>query len=190
MTRTSVGQGALRHELPTQLNMTPAVVGGLTLRGLGCLLVGAAIAYLGWTRLEFVPWQLRLALVAVPLLIAFAFAKVQIEGHGIETWLLIVARYAALPRRAVWRPREPRMADWLPDREDWVRQETVLTWGDDAPTTRQRRFETVAGREVRQLAIQRERERAGRHAARPGPSAVDGAAMPAPRARLWRGPRR
>ena len=97
----------LRHEIPTHLDVQDKVLFGLTTRQTMHLLLGLAAAAAVWTHLpssELVPVAVRFAAVAVCLCAALVAALVRPHGRGIEEWAVVVLRYAATPRRSVWRP--------------------------------------------------------------------------------------
>jgi hypothetical protein len=100
----------LRHEIPTHLDVQDKVIFGLTTRQTMHLLIGLAAAAFAWTHLssadvaDVIPLAARLAAVALCLCSALATALVRPYGRGVEEWAVVVLRFAATPRRAVWRP--------------------------------------------------------------------------------------
>ena len=122
-----------RHEIPTHLNVEDRAFIGLSMRQLLVLLVGLAGGYALWERCPGLPPGPRLALAAVPPLVAALVALARPAGRGLGAWCVVVLRYGALPRVAVWRPHV-RVADWRP-REGAARAMTrVVHWAPDAST--------------------------------------------------------
>jgi hypothetical protein len=96
-----------RHEIPTHLDVQDKVLFGLTTRQTMHLLLGLAAAAAVWTHLpsaELVPVAVRFAAAAVCLCAGLVTALARPHGRGIEEWAVVVLRYAATPRRSVWRP--------------------------------------------------------------------------------------
>lgn len=107
-----------RREIPTHLEVEDRLVFGLTLRQGIVVLVGLSIGYALYAQAGNLPWpdgggdlsghpplMLRVAIALLPALGAVALAVVQPGGRPLEEWLFALARYAALPKRSVWRPR-------------------------------------------------------------------------------------
>ena len=120
-----------RHEIPTHLNVEDRAFIGLSMRQLLMLLVGLAGGYVLWERCPGLPPGVRLALAAVPPLIAALVALVRPAGRGLEEWCFVALQYGASPRVAVWRPHV-RAADWRA-RDDGARAMTLhVHWAPDA----------------------------------------------------------
>src|SRR4030042_1647747 len=95
-----------RHEIPTHLNVEDKAFAGLTMRQLMTAAIGLALAYGAASE---PPWPMALRLVAAGLVLA-AVALVALwrpAGRPLEDWGFVLLRFWALPRVAVWRPREP-----------------------------------------------------------------------------------
>ena len=100
------------HVVPTHLHTpeTAFSIGsvGISVRQFLVLLIGSAISYDLWLHLVALAGlpggqivRLLTALVPVSLTLAIAFLK--IAGRPLETWLLVLLRFWARPRRLVWR---------------------------------------------------------------------------------------
>ena len=100
-----------RHEIPTHLNVEDKAFAGLTMRQLMTAAVGLGLAY---AAVSEPPVPLPLRLIAAGLVLA-AVALVALwrpAGRPLEDWAFVLLRYWAVPRIAVWRPREvPVQAD-------------------------------------------------------------------------------
>ena len=107
-----------RHEIPTHLEVEDRILFGLTLRQGIVVLVGLSIGYSLYAQLGNLPWPddgagagghpplaLRVAVALLPALLTLAVAVVQPAGRPLEEWLVALARYAALPKQYIWRPR-------------------------------------------------------------------------------------
>ncbi|WP_040668814.1 PrgI family mobile element protein [Nitrolancea hollandica] len=95
-----------RHEIPTHLNVEDTVFLGLRVRQVLFLVSGCAAGYQLWAQWPELPLALRLALALTCLVVAFAIALVRPQGRGLEEWAIVTLRYALVPNRTVWRPRE------------------------------------------------------------------------------------
>ena len=93
-----------RHEIPTHLGVSDRAVLGLSVRQLLAAAVGLALAHAAGD----LPLPLPLRLVAAALVLALAAPLVfwRPAGRPLEEWALVLLRYHAAPRVAVWRPRE------------------------------------------------------------------------------------
>jgi hypothetical protein len=139
-----------RHEIPTHLNVEDKAFAGLTMRQLMTAAIGLALAY--GTASE-PPWPMALRLVAAGLVLAAValLALWRPAGRPLEDWGFVLLRFWALPRVAVWRPREPASGAQEPEH----RYEVALpeaAWANPTPESR----------EAPNL-----RERGGRHAPAP-----------------------
>ena len=95
------------HEIPTHLDTPDRAFFGLTLRQIMVLAVAlgglfGAVDSLG------MPLAVPVAVLCAVGGLAVAF--VQPLGRPFEEWLFVMLRYAATPRRAIWRPRVQRDA--------------------------------------------------------------------------------
>jgi PrgI family protein len=115
-----------RHEVPTHLDVPDKAFFGLAARQFLCLLLGATLTLVVWREWTFLPAGIRLALCALCALAALVGALVRPHGRDLATWAFVLLHYAALPKTAVWRPRESvggdRGAGPAPDAgwEDWT----------------------------------------------------------------------
>ena len=123
----------LRHEIPTHLNVQDKPLLGLTMRQFMELMAGLAGTYGLWNQWPELPIGIRVVLTALSLLMTLATTLFRPGGRGLEEWLLIGLEYAATPRRSVWRPREPAMADWWPRQAPWAELTPRLAWGGALP---------------------------------------------------------
>lgn len=109
-----------RHEIPTHLEVEDKLLFGLTLRQAVVALVGVALGFLVYSQLHRLPWEwpalggaprghlplwTQIMCGALPVLLALAVALFCPAGRPLEDWLFALARYAAQPKRCVWRPR-------------------------------------------------------------------------------------
>ena len=117
-----------RHELPTHLAVEDHVLGTLTMRQLAVLLGGLSGAYALWFQFPGLPPPLRTALAALLALGTLAQALLRPAGHSLSAWTLLLLRYAAQPKRSVWRPR-PAPAD-PPPVSAWTALAPSLAWAD------------------------------------------------------------
>jgi hypothetical protein len=89
------------HEIPTHLHGADPVVAGCTWSQLFILGGGAAGAFWSWHAV-LLPPVAHAGLYTLPMLVAIACAFWHPDGHGLVTWLGLVAAYAVTPRRMVW----------------------------------------------------------------------------------------
>ncbi len=94
-----------RHEIPTHLNVEDKAFAGLTMRQLMTAAIGLALAYGAASE---PPWPMALRLAAAGLVLAAValLALWRPAGRPLEDWGFVLLRFWALPRVAVWRPRE------------------------------------------------------------------------------------
>ena len=120
-----------RHEIPTHLNVEDKAFAGLTMRQLMTAAVGLALAYGAASELPF-PLPLRLVASGVVLAAVALFALSRPAGRSLEDWAFVLLRYWAVPRIAVWRPREVAVeADDTAASYEVVVPEPI--WTDQAP---------------------------------------------------------
>ena len=62
---------------------------------------------------------MRVAVVALCVLVTLAFALLRPADRPLEEWLAAALVYAASPRRATWQPLEPDAEDWRPAAGGW-----------------------------------------------------------------------
>ena len=122
---------ALRHEIPTHLNVEDRAFLGLSFRQVMHLTVGAATAYAIWNQWLWAPIALRVGATGLCLLVAVAFALVRPGGRALEEWAFAALHHAATPKRATWRPREPRVDDWRARGADWAELQPRVAWRED-----------------------------------------------------------
>lgn len=120
-----------RHEVPTHLDVPDKAFFGLAAPQFLCLLLGATLTLVAWREWTFLPAGVRLVLCALCVLAALAGALVRPQGRDLVSWAFVVLRYAAVPKTAVWRPREtvgpPRHAGPAPD-AGWVDWTPRVDW--------------------------------------------------------------
>jgi hypothetical protein len=120
-----------RHEIPTHLNVEDKAFFGLSVRQVLFLVSGLSTSYALWSQWPELPAALRLGLAAANLLLAAAFALLRPGRRGLEEWAFVALHYAATPKVATWRPREPDPADWRPARSAWAELTPRVTWSGD-----------------------------------------------------------
>ena len=94
-----------RHEIPTHLNVEDKAFAGLTMRQLMTAAVGLGLAYGIASELPL-PMPVRLAAAGVVMIAVAVMAVWRPAGRPMEDWAFVLLRYWAVPRVAVWRPRE------------------------------------------------------------------------------------
>ena len=119
---------ALRHEIPTHLNVEDRAIYGLSVRQLTYLIAGTSGAYAIWSSWPDLPDELRGAAALLALLAAAAFALVRPGARGLEEWAFSALHHLATPKRAVWRAREPDPDEWRHDAAAWAEVEPRLSW--------------------------------------------------------------
>ena len=119
---------AKRHEIPTHLNVEDKAFFGLSVRQVTYLTVGFSGAYGLWSNWPDLPLAARVALAALCLLVAAAVALLRPGGRGLEEWAFVALHYTAVPKLAVWHPREPDPALWLPSASAWADLAPTLLW--------------------------------------------------------------
>ena len=119
---------ALRHEIPTHLNVEDKPLLGLTIRQFMELMAGLAGTYGLWNQWPHLVLAGRATLTGLSLLITLACSFLRPAGKGVEEWLFSGLEYLATPRRSVWRPREPDPWEWWPRQSRWQELSPSLTW--------------------------------------------------------------
>lgn len=94
-----------RHEIPTHLNVADKAFGGMTMRQLLSAAIGLALAY-GAARDLPLLLAGRLGVAAIVLVATLLLVLWRPAGRPLEDWVFVLLRYWAMPRVAVWRPRE------------------------------------------------------------------------------------
>ena len=94
-----------RHEIPTHLNVEDKAFAGLTMRQLMTAAVGLGMAYGVASELPL-PIPVRLTAAVFVLIVVAVMAVWRPAGRPMEDWAFVLLRYWAVPRVAVWRPRE------------------------------------------------------------------------------------
>lgn len=105
----------MRHETSTHLQVEDKAIFGLTLWQVFALMGGATAAYAIYVQWTFLPLSWRAVLTVIVCVLALLFALVRPQGRDLLDWGLCLARYAATPKRAVWKPRA-----WAPGRTQHV----------------------------------------------------------------------
>ncbi len=96
-----------RHEIPTHLNVADRAFAGLTMRQLLSAAVGLTLAYSAVSNLPL-PLGARLVAAALATVATAVLVLWQPAGRPLEDWAFVLLRYFAMPRVAVWRPRDVR----------------------------------------------------------------------------------
>jgi hypothetical protein len=120
-----------RHEIPTHLDVEDRAIYGLTLRQVMYLTVGAAGGYALWNQWPVLPILLRALLVAVPVVLALTFALLRPAGRPLDEWIFVAIHHLALPKRTVWKVREPDASDWVSVESDWEELRPELAWQEE-----------------------------------------------------------
>ena len=94
-----------RHEIPTHLGVADRAVLGLTMRQLLSAAAGLSLAYGAAGDLPL-PLLVRLCAAALVLAAVLPLVFWRPAGRPLEEWVFVLLRYRAVPRVAVWRPRE------------------------------------------------------------------------------------
>ena len=121
----------LRHEIPTHLGVEDKAFYGLSVRQFTYLTVGLAGTYGLWQQWPELPLALRLGLALACLLLALAVALLRPHGRGLEEWLFVLSHYLAVPKVAVWRPREPEPGAESGSAGDWQELSPRLAWREE-----------------------------------------------------------
>ena len=96
-----------RHEIPTHLDVEDKAFYGLSVRQATYLSVGLSLGYGLWSQQPGLALALRLALAVACVAAGVVLTFVRPSGRALEEWLFVALHYAATPKLAVWRPREP-----------------------------------------------------------------------------------
>lgn len=99
----------IRHEIPTHLQVEDKAIFGLTLWQVFYLLGGVTAVYAIYVQWSFLPLSWRAVLAAIVSVLTLLVTLVRPQGRDLLDWGLCLVRYAALPKRAVWKPRS-----WAP----------------------------------------------------------------------------
>lgn len=99
------------HQVPTHISTPEPVLSvgplSLTAKQFLLLLLGCALSYHFWQLLDWLasPAEqiLRVALAALPVLVAAAVAFVRLADRPLEQWGLVLLRYWRKPRLLLWR---------------------------------------------------------------------------------------
>ena len=94
-----------RHEIPTHLNVEDKAFAGLTMRQLMTVAIGLALAY-GAASEPPLPVPVRLIAAGLILAAVALLALWRPGGRPLEDWAFVLMRFWAVPRVAVWRPRD------------------------------------------------------------------------------------
>ena len=129
--RTQSAQRSQRHEIPTHLNVEDKAFYGLSVRQVLSLICGLSASYALWSQWPELAAALRLGLAAATLIGAIAFALVRPGRRGLEEWAFVALHYAATPKVATWRPREPDPAAWRPAKSAWAELTPTVTWSGE-----------------------------------------------------------
>jgi PrgI family protein len=119
------------HEVPTHLNVEDKVLFGLSVRQFLYMLVGSSASYTLWDQAAMLGDAVRVAAVALSVCTTLAFALGRPAERPLEEWLVAALVYAASPKRATWRPREPDPAAWYPATGGWQELTPSLSWAED-----------------------------------------------------------
>ena len=120
-----------RHEIPTHLNVEDKALYGLSVRQVMYLTSGFSLGYGLWNSADALPVVPRAIIVACCALVAVLFALVRPGGRGLEEWLFVVLRYAAVPRVSIWQPREPDSDRQNGQEGAWAELAPGLWWGEE-----------------------------------------------------------
>jgi len=119
------------HEVPTHLNVEDKVLVGLTVRQFLYMLVGSSVAYTLWEQSTALGDVGRICVGALCIALTLAFALLRPADRPLEEWLAAALVFATSPRRSVWRPEEPRQADWRPPAGGWQELAPNASWVED-----------------------------------------------------------
>lgn len=130
---TSLSPERRTHIVPTHVSMPETLITlagvSLSVRQFLLILVGVALSYrvfLALRLLALLPGGqvLRGLLTVLPLGVAFAFAFLTLAARSLDTWCVVVVRYALRPHSFVWRSirfQEPHcfsLGAMLPEEEE------------------------------------------------------------------------
>lgn len=116
-----------RHEIPTHLGVRDRFLYGLTMGQLALLLLGASSAWATWSDWPTVPASLRAGVALATLLFTLVLALVRPGARGLVAWALVLLRYAATPKRSVWRRTPATSAPQATDPR-WASLAPRLAW--------------------------------------------------------------
>lgn len=119
---------ALRHKVPTQLNIEDRAFFGMTLRQVAIVALGGILGYGFFKNLAGLPAVARLGGGAAILLVAVVFALWRPLDRGLEEWAFILAHHWYTPRHTLWHPRPPVAAEWRADGGDWAGAAPRVAW--------------------------------------------------------------
>lgn len=123
---------ACRHEIPTHLAVEDRVVLGLTMRQVMLVLLGSTCSYAVWEQWPEAMVGLRLVLPAVGLLLTLGLVFLHPAGRPMEDWLVVLLRFAVLPKQRVWRPSTSETT--VPrETAGWVGYTPQVTWKGEVP---------------------------------------------------------
>ena len=117
-----------RHEIPTHLNVEDKAFYGLSARQATYLIVGISGSYGLWNQWPHLAVGLRLALALGCLAVAAALALLRPHGRGLEDWVFVILRYAAVPKAVVWRSSEPDSGLLRPSAARWEELAPRVIW--------------------------------------------------------------
>ncbi len=117
-----------RHEIPTHLNVEDKAFYGLSARQATYLIIGISGSYGLWNQWPHLPIGLRLALAFGCLAVTAALALARPYGRGIEDWIFVILRYAAVPKAVVWRSSEPESGPLWPSAAHWEELTPRVIW--------------------------------------------------------------
>ena len=111
---------ALRHEIPTHLNVEDKPFYGLSARQFADLIGGLGGTYSLWNQTVAWPAAARLAVTLLSLALALAVAVLKPGGRRLEAWLFVALHYWVTPKLAVWRRPNPVAQEWTAERREWA----------------------------------------------------------------------
>jgi hypothetical protein len=119
------------HEVPTHLNVEDKVVFGLTVRQFLYMLVGSSATYTIWDQTSGLPTMLRVSVGVICVVATLAFALLRVADRPLEEWAIAFLVYLASPKRTIWQPADPDLADWRPAGGGWQEFAPSLAWAED-----------------------------------------------------------
>ena len=120
-----------RHEIPTHLNVEDKAFYGLSARQATYLIVGISGSYGFWNQWPHLALAPRLAVALACLAVATALALVRPCGRGLEDWVFVILRYAAVPKAVVWRSSERDSGPLWPSAARWEELTPRVIWKED-----------------------------------------------------------